>query len=88
MLYLVGLLRSGGQLAGQFQEIRDTFPTPEDINDDPLTAPSKRILAAYPQYSKILHGTVAARAIGVAAMRQECPHFRNWLDRLAGLQPL
>lgn len=76
------------QLAQQFQQARDNFPTPEDINDDPLSSPSKRILAAYPQYSKVLHGTVAAQAVGVAAMRQECPHFREWLDRLAGLQPL
>lgn len=76
------------QLARHFQQIRDSFPTPEDINDDPLTAPSKRILAAYPRYRKVLHGTVAAQSIGIAAMRQECPHFREWLDRLAGLQPL
>lgn len=76
------------QLAGHFQQVRDTFPTPEDINDDPLTAPSKRILAAYPQYRKVLHGTVAAQSVGIAAMRHECPHFREWLDRLAGLHPL
>jgi hypothetical protein len=76
------------RLAGSFQQIRDGFPTPEDINDDPLTAPSKRILMAYSQYSKVLHGTVAAQSVGITAMRQECPHFREWLDRIAGLQPL
>ena len=76
------------QLATQFQQIRDHFPTPEDINDHPLTAPSKRILAAYPQYRKVLHGATAAQAIGVGAMRLECPHFCTWLDRLAALQPL
>jgi len=76
------------QLALRFQQVRDNFPTPEDINDDSLTAPSKRIRAAFPQYSKVLHGTVAAQAIGVATMRQECPHFREWLDHLAALQPL
>src|SRR5215470_8824116 len=30
-------------LAQSFQNIRDQFQTPEDINDSPLTAPSKRI---------------------------------------------
>jgi hypothetical protein len=43
---------------------------------------------AYSQYSKVLHGTVAAQSVGITAMRQECPHFREWLDRIAGLQPL
>lgn len=76
------------RLAGDFQRVRDSFATPEDINDDPVTAPSKRILAVYPQYRKVLHGTVAAQSIGLAAMRQECPHFCQWLDRLARLQPL
>ena len=76
------------QLARHFRQVRDNFPTPEDINDDPLTAPSKRVLAAYPQYRKVLHGTLAAQAVGIAAMRQECPHFREWLDRLAALHQL
>ncbi len=76
------------RLAGHFQQVRDDFPTPEHINDDPVTAPSRRILSAYPQYRKVLHGTVAAQSIGITAMRQECPHFCEWLDRLAGLQPL
>ena len=28
------------RLAARFRQIRDAFPTPEDINDDPATAPS------------------------------------------------
>jgi hypothetical protein len=39
-------------LAEAFQRVRDDFPTPEDINDDPITAPSKRVLQAYPGYRK------------------------------------
>lgn len=62
--------------------MRDKFPTPEDINDDPVTAPSKRVLAAYPQYRKVLHGTMAAQAVGLENMRRACPHFRDWLERL------
>ena len=73
-------------LAESFQALRDTFPTPEDINDDANTAPSKRILRAYPAYSKVIDGTLAARAVGIPAMRQECPHFRNWLERIEALE--
>jgi hypothetical protein len=32
-------------LASGFQEIRDQFPTPEEIDDSPVTAPSKRVEA-------------------------------------------
>jgi hypothetical protein len=35
-------------LTAQFEKIRNAFPSPEDINDGPNTAPSKRVLAIYP----------------------------------------
>jgi Domain of unknown function (DUF4276) len=72
-------------LARTFQAIRDDFATPEDINDDPTTAPSKRVLAAHRAYRKVLDGTRAAGAIGIEAMRRECTHFRDWLERLEAL---
>ncbi len=74
-------------LKAAFQRVRDGFPTPEDINDDPNTAPSKRVLQSYRSYRKVLHGTTAARSIGIEAMRRECPHFRDWLKRLQALGP-
>ncbi|MFN7931706.1 MAG: DUF4276 family protein [Bryobacteraceae bacterium] len=76
------------QLITRLQEIRKAFPTPEDINDSPITAPSKRILDLHPRYSKVIDGTLAAQAVGIAAMRAECPHFREWLEKLEGLTPL
>jgi len=75
-------------LAQRFHALRDAFPTPEDINDGPGTAPSKRIIQAYHSYRKVLHGTIAARAIGIEAMRRECTHFRDWLERLEALAEL
>jgi hypothetical protein len=69
----------------QFAQVRGSFPTPEDINDDPNTAPSKRVLAIYPKYSKVLDGTLAASSVGIARMQDECPHFRDWLERLEAL---
>jgi hypothetical protein len=73
------------QLAPQFTAIRQAVPTPEDINNDPNTAPSKRIVRLYPGYNKVLEGSLAAESIGLARMRQECPHFRDWLQQIEAL---
>lgn len=72
-------------LAGSFKDIRNQFDTPEMINDSPLTAPSKRVLALVPGYEKPLQGTLAILEIGLDAIRNECPHFTSWLARLEAL---
>ena len=72
-------------LAQQFERVRREFQTPEDINDDVNTAPSKRVLRLYPSYRKPLDGTRAAKAVGIDTMRRECPHFRDWVERLEAL---
>jgi len=69
-------------LAGPLRNIRQTFPTPEDINDSSTGAPSKRILGLCRSYNKVLDGTRAAGAVGVSAMEHECLHFRDWLASL------
>lgn len=74
-----------GMLSGQLQEIRDGFDTPEHINDSPDTAPSKRVENLIPEYQKPLFGNVAAAAIGLARISDECPHFRAWLAALEAL---
>jgi len=58
---------------------------PEDINDSPQTAPSKRILAAVPGYQKTVHGPLIACDIGLDAMRGACPHFAAWLSKIEQL---
>lgn len=68
-----------------FRAIREQFSSPEAINDDPNSAPSKRILALVPQYEKPIYGLLAATEIGLATMRAECTLFDNWLKRLAAL---
>jgi hypothetical protein len=75
-------------LAYRFHRIRNEFATPEDIDDSPETAPSKRVIGIYSAYRKVLEGTLAARAVGIDRMRQECEHFRNWLERLEVLSDL
>lgn len=69
-------------LTPAFEAIRGQFSTPEEINDSPLTAPSKRIIGLVPEYEKPLRGTLAALEIGLDTIRQECPLFRAWVERL------
>ena len=72
-------------LSQQLQQVRGGFATPEDINDDPNTAPSKRILSVHRSYHKRIDGILAAQAVGIVRMRQECPHFRSWVEQLEAL---
>ena len=72
-------------LSAKFRAIREEFQTPEDINDSPETAPSKRIENLFPRYEKPLFGVLAVVGIGLPAIRLECPHFNDWLNRLEAL---
>ena len=71
-------------LASNFQEIRNAFATPEEINDSSATAPSKRIADLVPGYQKPLLGTMAALEVGLSAIRGACPHFDAWMTLLEG----
>jgi hypothetical protein len=73
------------ELADRFGAIRSGFPTPEDIDDGPTTAPSKRIAALVPTYDKVFYGNVVAIEIGLDGIRSQCPHFSDWLRRLESL---
>ena len=66
----------------QFAAIRASVQTPEEINERPEFAPSKRIEALFPAYKKTLHGPAAAGRIGLERIRAECPHFASWLGKL------
>lgn len=69
-------------LVPQFQAIRAAFDSPEEINDSPITAPSKRVAELIPGYEKPLLGTLAAQKIGLDVIQAECSFFRQWLERL------
>ena len=64
------------------RQIRDQFATPEEINDSPDTAPSNRVKNLVPGYEKPLLGVLAVLEIGLARIREECPHFGSWLRQL------
>lgn len=75
-------------LQSQLQRIRNQFPTPEEINDNPNTAPSKRILKILPEYEKPFLGVLAADTIGLPVIRRECRLFDAWLTQLENLPEL
>ena len=69
------------------QKIVNDVQSPELIDDGQQTAPSKRIIAQFPQYNdlKTTVGTQMAERIGLENIRSKCPHFRAWIDRLEKL---
>lgn len=69
-------------LATSLQKIRQDFATPEEINDSPVTAPSKRVRDLVPGYEKPLLGVLAVLEIGLSRIREQCPHFDRWLKQL------
>ena len=72
-------------LESNFSQIRESFATPEEIDDSPVTAPSKRVEELVPGYEKPLYGTLAILEIGLDAIRAQCPHFDGWLHQLESL---
>ena len=66
-------------------EIRSRFQTPEDINGNPNTAPSKRIKQVISRYDKCGFGYLVAEEIGLDKIRAECPRFNEWVTRLEAL---
>ena len=76
--------RSIGQsdLSSDFLAIRNAFSSPEEINDSPDTAPSKRVKAVYEGYQKPLMGVLAVEEIGLETIRLECPLFNRWIEEL------
>jgi hypothetical protein len=79
---------ASGSTASNLRElraIRAGFPSPEYINDNPTTAPSKRIKQIYPSFQKTTDGIIIAKNIGIRTIRRECAHFDKWLKKLESL---
>lgn len=52
----------------------------ELVNDDPSTAPSKRLLRYRAGYAKVLDGPLAVGELGLPSLRARCPHLDRWLS--------
>ena len=69
----------------QLAQIKAQFLSPEDINDNVDTAPSKRLRRIYPEYQKRTDGPTIAGKIGLELIRHEGRHFNEWLTKLESL---
>ena len=80
-----GLVEAPDGSVEALQNIRSQFQTPEDINDNKDTAPSKRIKKIIPRYDKRVNAPLLAVEIGLDKIRTECPRFNDWVTSLESL---
>lgn len=59
---------------------------PENIDDSPQTAPSKRLEDLSDRFKKTSTGIMIAKAIGLTKIRERCPIFTNWLRSVEDLR--
>jgi len=76
------LAASNSRISAQLECVLQSFSCPEEINDNYNTCPSRRIKQHIENYVKTVDGIIAARKIGLRKMRQECPHFNEWITKL------
>ena len=75
--------------AAELERVVQLESGPELVNDGTDTAPSKRIMRAYPQYIKTIDGPLVIADASLDAIRQQCPHAHDWLRQIeARLRPL
>ena len=60
---------------------------PEEIDESPQSAPSKRIIQYLPNYEsqKAQVGPMVAEDIGLILLRKHCPHFNDWVTKLENI---
>ncbi|WPR77953.1 DUF4276 family protein [Algoriphagus sp. NG3] len=65
----------------EIQSILDAYPNPEDINNSPQTAPSKRLESIF-NYDKTFHSELILDEVNMEDITQKCPRFREWIDSI------
>ena len=76
-------LDHGSQITSLKQDVSG-IANPELINENPETAPSKRIIKYLPSYDreKPSAGPIIAEHIGLQTLRAKCLHFNSWVSQL------
>ena len=75
-------LAGNGALATRLNKDTALAGGPEQINDGPTTAPSKRIYQYWPSFSKTSDGPRAVADLGLIRLRERCPHLHKWLLKI------
>ena len=63
-------------------QVIHNYPNPEDINNQPNTAPSVRLIKLIPGYEKVLYGIEILQQHGMPTLLDRCLHFRAWVNKL------
>lgn len=82
----MSLKNQNGQVSNLRKSV-SSFSTPEHINDNYTTAPSRRLKSFYPGYDKVLFGSLISEDIGIATIMNKCKHFSCWVNTLKDLGP-
>ena len=68
--------------AAELERIVQHRSGPELVNEGVNTAPSKRIMNAYPQYVKVVDGPLVIADASLGSIRNSCPHADSWLREI------
>ena len=68
----------------QVTAINNSFNSPEEINENPSTAPSKRLKNIFPDYEKTFHSQLILAQVNIETLRTKCSHFNSWITKLEG----
>ena len=58
---------------------------PENIDNSPVTAPSKRLESLSHRFKKTTTGIAILKEIGLSAIREKCPIFDGWVTTLESI---
>ncbi len=70
------------KIVNQIENIINAYENPEEINDSPNTAPSKRLESIISNYNKVIDGNLIALEIGIEQIIKKCPRFKIWIEEL------
>ncbi|MCP9755182.1 DUF4276 family protein [Lacihabitans sp. CCS-44] len=65
----------------QINQIMISYPNPEDINNSPQTAPSKRLENIF-KYKKAFHGDLIFEMMDIKNILEKCPRFASWIEKI------
>ncbi len=69
----------------QIDNILNECGEPENINDSPISAPSKRLESLSNRFKKTTTGITIAKEIGLQKIRAKCPIFNEWITKIEQL---
>lgn len=75
------IVQDDEKVLNDLKSIIDAYADPEQINSNPLTAPSKRLEALF-NYDKTVDGEMILEGLGIDIIIEKCPRFRAWLQKI------